>query len=79
MSSRKFIKTVIQVEVLSEDPFNPEDLKEVHDAITEGDCSGKWEIVSKETLDAKQCALALEKQGSDPGFFQLDSEGNDIE
>lgn len=36
----KFYRTVIQVEVLSEDPFECTDLGEVNYAIAEGDCSG---------------------------------------
>ncbi len=41
MTTRKFYKTIIKVEVLSEAPFNPSNLGEVHEAVTEGDCSGK--------------------------------------
>jgi hypothetical protein len=31
-----------------------------------------------EALDAPAAAKALQEQGSDPGFFQLDEAGNDL-
>lgn len=78
-SKRKFVKTVIQVTVLSEGFYDPENLSGVHYDITNGDCSGKWEVVKQTDLTGKQAAKELEKQGSDPAFFQLDEKGNDLE
>ena len=51
-NDRKFYRTLIQVEVLSEEPFECESLEDVHDAITTGDCSGKYGIVSVEEVGA---------------------------
>lgn len=76
--TRRFYRTVVQIEILSEEPFgNPEDLENVHYAITEGDCSGSVTILAQEQVDAARMAKLLEAQGSDAGFFRLDSEGNE--
>ena len=69
--ARKYYKTIIQVEVLSEDPYNYIGLNELHYDITDGGCSGKTSVISSETLSGKQMAKALKEQGSDPGFFNL--------
>ena len=77
-SKRKFYKTTIKVVVLSEEPYQYENLVQVHNDITDGDCSGKHEITKAEELTAKQAAKALKAQGSDPEFFQITDEGEDI-
>ena len=76
-AGRKFYKTLIQVEVLSEKPLEWDTLGDVNYAITQGECSGKVTEVSSETLTGKQAADALIEHGSDPGFFQLTAEGAD--
>jgi len=75
----KYYKTIIKVEVLSEGKYNPEDLEQVHMDITDGDCSGKWDIESSTKLTSKQAAKALIAQGSAPEFFMLDEEGNRVD
>jgi len=77
-SKRKFYRTTITVTVLSEEPFDYDNLEGVHYAITEGECSGHYETTKSETLTAKQVAEALQAEGSDPEFFQLTDEGEDI-
>jgi hypothetical protein len=80
-SKRKFRRTVIQVEILSEgdEAYDPEDLGAVvADIATEG-YSGAWEIARSEVVDGAEMATFLQEQATDPGFFQLDAEGNDIE
>jgi hypothetical protein len=79
MSDRTFYRTVVTVEVLSEDPLNFDTLEDLHHAITTGDCSGRYETTKTETLNGKDTAAGLIAQGSDPGFFQLDEEGNDCD
>ena len=80
MTDKKFHKTVFQVTVLSEKPFASDlSLSDIHDEITTGDCSGVVKEVSHEEMNGKQAADALYEQGSDPGFFMLDDEGNDDE
>lgn len=78
MTDKKFYKTIIQVEVLSEEPFDYNDLSDVHYQITEGDCSGTFKTLSSDELDGKQAADALKAQDSDPEFFQIDEDGNDL-
>ena len=79
MSNRQFYKTVITLIVLHEQPI-PDDTSvgEVWRNCTEGDWVGddKWE--GPEILDGKQAAQALIEARSDPEFFQLDEQGNDL-
>ena len=80
MAERKFYETMIVVKVLSEDePIDSSDLANVAYQITEGDYSGVVASSKSEQLTAKEAAEALIAQGSDPEFFRLDSEGNEIE
>ena len=74
----KYHRTVIQVEVLSEEPYEFENLGNLAYDIEEGDCSGSASIVEIKELTGKQMAKALKSQGSDPEFFQLDKDGNSI-
>jgi predicted metal-binding protein len=78
MTKRKFYKTVYQVTVLSEEPVNFESLTDIAAAITDGDCSGEYTTTSSETINGKQAADALKAQRSDPGFFMLDDDGNNL-
>ena len=77
---RKFYKTVLQVEILSETPVNFDNLADVAYAITEGDCCGTVkDILNNKEISAKKCAEQLFAFGSEPGFFQLDEDGNDLD
>ncbi len=82
-SKRKFYRTVYQIEVLSEEKFDNEggmSLTDIDNAITDGDCSGRVKfIVNNEEKTGKEMAELLKEQGSDPEFFQLDENGNDLE
>ena len=82
-SQRKFYRSVVQVEVLSEDPWSEEslvDLGELAYAITDGDCSGKATVsVHNEEKNGKEMAELLSAQASDPGFFMLTDDGEDSE
>jgi len=71
--AKQFYRTVLQVEVLSEDPFDITDLGAVNYAITDGDCSGQVEIVESETVTPNRMAELLTAQGSDPGFFGIET------
>ena len=80
MSTRKFYKSVFQIVVLSEEPIGPDiDVEDLVYEITEGECSGSFSMVSSAELDGEACAVALIQQHSDPGFFNLDEDGNDTE
>jgi hypothetical protein len=74
--AQKYYRTVIEVEVLSAGPDDPEDLEQVHHDIGEGDCSGKWRITASEDVTADRLADLLEAQGSEPGFL-LDPDGEE--
>lgn len=78
-TKRKFYKTVIQVEILSEEKYNPHGLNQIVHDITFGDCSGEWHVVDTFELDGKMTADALIEQGSAPEFFNLDENGDDFE
>ena len=79
-SSRKFYRTLVTVEVLSESPIEGfGELSELAYAITEGDCSGEVTVAPAKKLTGKQAAKALLKQGSDPSFFRLTDKGEDLE
>ena len=77
--SRKFYKTVYKVEILSEEPTELMDLDEIAQAISDGPYSGNCYKDSTDEVDGPSMAKLLEDQGSSPEFFQLDSEGNDLD
>jgi hypothetical protein len=78
-SKRKFYRTLVTVEVLSEEPYYPETLEQVAHDICEGDCSGDWTHEKSIEVDGLSMAKLLIAQGSDAGFFRLDDKGNDID
>ena len=78
MTDRKFYRTVVQAEVLSESPISQVDLAALHYMITEGDCSGQVKTMLQEELDGKHAAEALLNQASDPSFFNLTENGDDV-
>lgn len=79
MTTRKFFKTVITIEVLSENEIPP--WMEVSNIIYEcnnGDFSMR-QLPDKTTeLNGEQAAKELKKQHSGPEFFSLDEKGNDL-
>jgi hypothetical protein len=76
MTNRKFYRTVIQVEILSESPYTEDyNLEAIAYDIGQGDCSGRvTDIVLNEEVDGPTMSKLLLAQGSDPGFFMLDDE-----
>jgi len=80
MTRRKFYRQVFTVEVLSEEPIGPDiDMADLAWEIKEGDSSGNFKMTKSEVLDGKQVADALAEQGSEPGFFMLDENGEDTD
>lgn len=79
MTNRKFYKTTIMLEVLSERPIADMELEDIAYEITMGDMSGTYDVDDVEILNGKQMAEALIKQGSDPMFFMLTDDGEDDE
>lgn len=78
MSNRKFYRTVYTVEVLSEEPVGEMSLADLDYEITEGHSSGRFLSTENEEVDGKKMAELLKAQGTDPEFFQLNDEGEDI-
>ena len=73
---KRFYKTRIMVEVLSEDePVITNNLRDIAHEIWMGDWSGKVEILGSRELDSQECALELMGHGSDPEFFNLTETG----
>ena len=78
MTDRKFYKTVISIEVLSEEPI-PGDME--LDSIVKECRDGCYSMrplkhtVTK--INGRQAANALKRQGSDPDFFRLTNSGAD--
>lgn len=81
MGKKKIYRTVIQIEILSDEPFTEgQNLNDIEYEITEGHCSGNIETkVSNEILEGKPAADSVRAQGSDPEFFRMDIEGNELE
>jgi hypothetical protein len=80
MTERKFYETKVVVTILSEEELNPNlDLEQLHYAIRDGDCSGQTEIMEPKTLNGKEAVKALLNQASDPSFFRLTDDGEDLE
>lgn len=78
--TRKFYRQVFTVEVLSEDvPLRCDNLSEIDYAITYGDRSGMVNETVCEEVTAEKMAQLLMDQGSDPEFFRIDEDGNDLE
>ena len=79
-SARTFYRTVVTVEVLSEEfPNDGQDRSEVARAITDGADPGTVLTVVTEPIDGSRAAALLEAQGSAPEFFGLDASGADVD
>ena len=79
MTSRKFYKTIVQVEILSEEPIGEPSLETIHYNITDGDWSGVTLIKEQKELDGAEMANELLNQASDSSFFGLTEDGEDVE
>lgn len=78
---KKIYKTVIQITVLSEDPIpDGMDIEEITSNCYDGDYCGKGEFKKFNIpITGKNAADAVYDTGSDPEFFQMDDNGNEIE
>ena len=83
MTHRKFYRSIITVEVIHEDHralAKLEGLDEVHNLITDGPCSGFWNVTKGPTaMNGRQTARYLLKEGSDPEVLGLTERGEDVE
>jgi hypothetical protein len=80
LSKRKFYRTLVQIEILSEEPYSSTDLEKINYDISEGNNVGEVSITTdSEILDVKTCVERLFAIGSDPEFFSLNKHGHDTE
>lgn len=76
---RKFFKQALYITVLSEDtPLEYDDLNDIHRAISDGDCVGSTIDEDCMQIEPREAAILLTTFGSEPAFFQLDDQGNDL-
>jgi len=79
-SQRKFFLNKFTICVLSEDvPLEVDDLSDVDYEIDQGDCVGGTLEVEAAPLTAKETVDKLYEFGSEPGFFRLDEDGEDVD
>ena len=82
-SKRKFYRTIVTVEVLSEEPYlepvEDDDLQVLSYDIGVGDCSGRVNWGESQEVDGPTMARLLQEQASDPEFFGLDENGEDLD
>lgn len=81
MATKKVIyKTVISYTILSEEPYNDMSLSEIEDECSTGRFIGGefTATILNQELIGKNAVNKITELGSDPEFFQMDSEGNDI-
>jgi hypothetical protein len=79
MTNRKFYRVVYQVEVLSETPYDTVNLNDIACDIYDGPCGGNVKIVESQEVGGAVMAKLLQGQGSDPEFFGIDNDGNDVD
>lgn len=71
MGEKKFFKSHVVIEILSEEDIGDPSLEKIMYQISEGDWSGAYSVKKVEVLNADQMRVALIGQGSDPDFFSL--------
>lgn len=79
MTTRKFYKRLITIEVISEEAYQDTDVADVIQDATEGDSSMRVLSDETEEVDGRHAAETLIAQGSDPGFFRLNPDGSDTQ
>lgn len=65
----KYFRTTIMVEILSDFPYDPESLEQIYNDITDGECSGHWQVIESRDVNKHQMEQLLVQQGSDPSFL----------
>lgn len=75
----KYFRTVVEVEILSEDAPWDGELDALAYDVRDGNCSGSMKTTSSAEVPSQQMAKLLLAQGSDPEFFQLDENGNPLD
>lgn len=79
MSPRKFYRTKISFEVLSDVPMGPcMDLVAIAQECVDGDWMKGNYMENEVQITAKQAARLSVEFGGEPRFFKLDNQGNEI-
>ncbi len=79
-TQRKFYVTTLTIKVLSEEPIpSYVELDGIVDEMDDGDYVGKVVETSEREVTGKEMADLLHDIGSEPQFFQIDDDGNDLE
>ena len=72
VKERKFYKTTVIYEVLSEEPIPGQvDLAYIAHECDEGEYVGRFLETKEQVMNAKEIAKELYSFGSEPGFFNL--------
>ena len=80
MTDRTFYVNTITIRVLSEDePYDFASYEDLAYDVTEGHFVGIVEGIESTEVASKQMVDALYSVGSQPEFFQLDDDGNEVE
>jgi hypothetical protein len=74
-----YYRQVFEIEVLSDDEPIDGDLENIRYQITDGHCSGVIHETICETVTPERMAKLLIAQGSDPEFFGLNENGEEVE
>lgn len=71
MSTPTIYKTVIQVEILSDTPYEFNNLGETFEDIMTGDCSGWSKVITEnQPIEGTEAIQAVcNEHGTDPSFF----------
>ena len=69
----KYYRTLIQVEILSDDIYDFKNLEEVAYDIDQGDCSGKSQVLKQESIDEQEMVWFCDQHGTNPTFFGIKS------
>jgi len=81
MTKKKLYRTIIQYEIISEEPIESMSLEDIAEETTNGSMSGMFleNVVTNEKLTGIAAVNAVKAQGSSPEFFFMDDKGNDID
>jgi hypothetical protein len=69
---KKFYRTIVAIEILSEDPIGDPNVSEIDNEIFGGDWSGESKVILSEEVSEERMAKFLIAQGSDPEFFGIE-------
>lgn len=78
-TNQRLLKTTVVVEMLHAGPIQWDNLVDLHDLTTSGDCSGYYGAGDTEELSEKIFRSECAKHATDPSFFGLDDEETDDE